>query len=278
MAVLSISKTWASGSVPFEADLDNIRDKVLELFNRSGIDDNNINDTVITTAKILDGSVTGSKLAANVADDSTLEMDLVNNYLEVKASGITSNEIAASAVTTGKIAATSITDTDFADGSIGVGKLAVPTTTTDGSDAGEGGFSGRLSPTQTTDSDSTTFADIANSDVDLTTLGGSVLITASPDAGPTAVSQLRLSYDTGSLDWKWQCRLLRDGSELARWSGRKDCYSSAEDHYFPLSSVFYIDTGASAGFHTYKLQFRISSAANSAQWRVLEVKLIAVEI
>jgi len=88
MPTLSITKTYADGSVLTEADLDNIKDDIETFLNTTKIDQDNIQaggvdaaslatDSVIaikiqadavTTVKILDANVTSAKLASGVGE------------------------------------------------------------------------------------------------------------------------------------------------------------------------------------------------------------------
>lgn len=97
MATLVIPKNYEDATVMFESDLDDFRDSVQTFINVTKLNDDNLQNAGITgSTKLIDGTVTGTKLNANVVDDSTLE--LASNVLQVKDLGITGAKLNANTV------------------------------------------------------------------------------------------------------------------------------------------------------------------------------------
>lgn len=73
MALLNITKTYSDGTTLFESDLDAIRSSIETFLNVTGINDDNIQDLGITAStKLVNGSISEGKLAANSVSDSKL--------------------------------------------------------------------------------------------------------------------------------------------------------------------------------------------------------------
>jgi hypothetical protein len=103
MATLTITKSYADGSVLTQAQLDAFCDSVEVFFNTTKINDDNIQTDGITgSTKILSGSVTAGKIAANA---------------------VTAEKIEAGAVTASKIDALAATNAKFGTGSVTAAKI-----------------------------------------------------------------------------------------------------------------------------------------------------------
>ena len=90
MPTLSISKTYQDGDVLFEADLDNIRSAIETFLNTTKIDDDNIQDNGITAStKIIDGTISSGKLAAESITALLLDTNAITT-VKVGSNSVTS--------------------------------------------------------------------------------------------------------------------------------------------------------------------------------------------
>lgn len=149
------------------------------------------------------------------ADGSTVEIS--GNSLRVKASGITSNELATSAVTPVKVNAP-VTISNIASGATFTGS-------------------------------STSFADITGASATVTTSGKPVMLFVQ-SASSTNAFLFGLFSGASTIDLQW----VRDSTVLGMYHILGTAYSH---------SLQFIDTSASAGTHTYKLQYRMNSGGSS---------------
>lgn len=108
MPVLKITKTYADGDVLLASDLTQIKTNAETLVNTTLLDDDNIQNNAITTAKIIDGTVTATTLANQSITSSKIEA-LAVTTAKITDSAVATADIADDAVTSAKLAALSVT-------------------------------------------------------------------------------------------------------------------------------------------------------------------------
>ena len=174
MPTLSISKTYQDGDVLFEADLDNIRSAIETFLNTTKIDDDNIQDNGITAStKIIDGTISSGKLAAESITALLLDTNAITT-VKVGSNSVTTAKINDLAVTTAKIADANITTAKLADGAATVVKKEAATIE---ESAGSGASGATVS--------STSFTTVEEVTIDVT--GGPVYCFVGPKGGSYSV-------------------------------------------------------------------------------------------
>jgi len=282
MALLNIPKTYQDTTTPFEVDLNNIRDSLLQFFNITGINDDNIQALGISSSKIIDGTLQSGKIAISATDDSTLTINNATKELEVKDLGIDTTQINNDDVITVKIVGTTITSPDFNDGAISIDKRDDRTVTTNGTDPGEGGLSGSVEYSSNTTSSS--FVDVTNASTSITTTGRPVLIIVELDSSVGQRDRIATAGFSGSNNGSvtGEYRIVRDGSNnIAHFQLHAEGdpgVGATPDLEIPPSSTKFIDD-IGAGLFLYKLQHKVTSAGdagtgnfrNSGRLRIYEL-------
>jgi hypothetical protein len=108
MGVLSINRTYADGVVPFESDIDAIRDALLILLNSSKLDSANFQSASITADKIADGAVISPRIITAAVTAAKI-LDGAVTTPKINAGAITAAKIAADAFTNSKVEDRAIT-------------------------------------------------------------------------------------------------------------------------------------------------------------------------
>jgi hypothetical protein len=339
MPTLTVTKNYSDNNVLTEAHLDAAFESVETFVNTTKLDSSNLQAAAVTetqlgsaavteakiatgavtTAKIADGAITGAKLAATTADNSTLEYDATNDYLKVKASGITATQIASDAVTTAKILNANVTTAKIADSNITTAKILDRNVTTakialgavtsneieeegivepnlaancvttvkiadanvttaklaDGAvtQAKRAALGQQVSSSSGADTNTTTtYADVDNCSVSLTTTGRPVFIALISAGTGNGDGSIWAENSSGN-----QCagniKFVRDSTDLAAYFWNFTGDTNNWQLIVP-ASLFYIDV-PSAGTYTYKVQFRKSAGSTTT---VNTAKLVAYEL
>jgi hypothetical protein len=268
MSSLSISRTYDTGVVLTEADLDAICNGVETFLNTTKISDDNIQTGGITgSSKLADATVTAAKLAS---DSVTTAKILDSNVTTAKLNdlAVTAGKLASDSVTTVKILDSNVTTAKINDLAVTTGKindLAVTTakiaalnvTRAKIEAVGQqvSNSSGTNSPTST--------IDIPNCSVTITTTGRPVLLFLQPD-GSGSIANLTNDTGTSSIHYK------RDGSSIAVFG----LYGfGANGSTKGFHQCVFLDPVA-AGTYTYKATYTHSSGNGFIDY----VKMVAYEL
>lgn len=229
MPQLSIAKTYANGTVLFEADLDEIKDAIELLINTTGVDEDNIQDGAVVTDLLAASAVTGAKIADEAITTSLLASD-----------SATSTTIANDAVTSDKIAASAVTTAKILDGAVTYEKIAPNEVSCS--------ISGSLG---------TTSADKSGGGAEITTTGRPVLV--------ECFSGIFVTTNVGSGVKGCYFELKRSGTVVgtARITFSGTIQSSYTSVRIPLSSLAFVDEPA-AGTYTYTLWAYTDSSASAS--------------
>jgi hypothetical protein len=125
---------------------------------------------------------------------------------------------------------------------------------------------------------SSTYSDITNLSVTITTTGRPVFVGMIPDGNTSSECTIGVFAGSGGTFAVGFMNFLRDGTIIAinRYSlGNLTGLASGFSRQDPCSSHWFIDVGASAGSRTYKAQFRLTSGASLS---VQNAKLVAYEL
>lgn len=177
----------------------------------------------------------------------------VFNYIAAKLAWVTTDLIDDEAVTAAKLADDAVETDKILDGAVTAAKKAA-LNYNDSTSSG------------TFNSTSTSFVDVTNLSVTLTTNGRPVLITLGPD-GSTDVGFFGRAGGGSGLP---EAILLEDGVQQYIFGGQ---VASGQDIH-PLSMVFLC--APAAGVHTYKIQARVTAGSTTVQMRYFQ--LIAIEL
>ncbi len=214
---LNVTKTYATGEVLFEADLDAIKSSIETYYNTTGIDDDVIQDGSITAStKFINATVTAGVLAPDSIGSSQLAADSVTTA-KIADSAVTAAKLAANAVTRAKLAATNLDYSDeFNDATIGL------------------------------------FANEVIATKSFTTTGRPVLVSWAPDTNGLAI--LWGHYGTpiqSSLEFS--VTIKRASTVIARFPVRYSATGAERQHIeIPSTAIWTIDLPA-AGTYTYEL-------------------------
>lgn len=196
--------------------------------------------------KIMTLDASGNIAAPYVVDNSTIEIN--SNTIRVKDDGITLAKMADNSVDTDQLVDEAVTKPKLAPLDEEVSNSS-------------GGFT----------TSSSTPVDVTNLSFNITTTGRPVFVFLQP-AGSTSsgkVSSNGISGDTNN----GILYLLRDGTIIAQFAIDNSVQGVLHSVSFPPSSVMYLDTGADANVHTYKIQ----ASASLNQIEVANCKLVAFE-
>lgn len=180
----------------------------------------------------------------------------------------------------GVVSTAQITTAQVADNAVTLPKLGARTVTTDGSDPGAGGVV--ISPSSgSASTTSTTFIDVTNLEVELTTTGRPIMLMLIGDGTGTGsfIQATRASTSAVSVDIRLQA--LRNSTVIDRFDTAAVGEHSPDVGLLPNtlmtaippSSVKFVDT-PSAGTYTFKIQY--STSVSSAV--VTNVRLLAYEM
>jgi hypothetical protein len=267
MASISITKTYDTGIVLTEADLDNIISSVETFINTTKINDDNIQTAGITgSSKLIDGTVTTAKLATDAVTTVKIT-DLNVTTGKINDLAVTAGKIAADAVITAKILDANVTTAKIADLGVTTAKiddLAVTTAKIAAANVTRAKLaalgqqvsssSGSTTPTST--------GDIPNCSVTITTTGRPVLLFLQPDGSGKA----NMLNDVGGSSIQYK----RDGSAIADFG----IYGyGANSSTKGFHQCVFLDV-VSAGTYTYKATYVHSSGNGFIDY----VKLVAYEL
>lgn len=183
------------------------------------------------------------------------------NTVYTRANELPGDCITDSTVSSAKIADGTIVNADIsASAAIGRGKLASNYVA---STSGSGSFA----------TNSTSFVDVTNLTVTITTTGGAVEVFLIPEDG-TNLSYVGPAINAGT-DISGQIKLLRDATSVGIFYSASTGASGTLGDAVPAGAIRFFDTPA-AGTYTYKLQALVSSASGSM--RVNYSKLVAREL
>lgn len=232
MPTLVITKSYADGDILFEADLDNIKDDLENFLNVTKINDDNIQSAGITgSTKLVDASVSTSKLASASVTTSKIADDAVTTG-KIIDSAVTTAKIADNAITSAKAPVGGFTSAFYADASVTQAKRSASNYQLSSSSGNSG---------QTT---STSFTDVTNLSVTITTNGRPVMVGICSD-GTDNFSDMNSGGGVMNL------QILRDATVILK--------KAAETSNYPTTPNLL--EAPAAGTYTYKAQFRSSSGA-----------------
>ncbi len=263
MPTVSLTKSYADGVDLTESQLDDLKNSIETALNTTKLDSDNIQTGGISAGALATGAVTTAKLDASAVTTA-----------KITDSNVTTAKIADSNVTTVKINDLAITTAKINTAAVTQAKLASRTVTTDGTDPGAGGVVFSAS-SGTFSTDSTSYTDVTNLSVTLTTLGRPVRIFLDTADG-TNESFLRAIVDTSASNPFAKYKLVRDITDIkitdiASTSGSS---SASVQIVVPVGSLDFLDTPA-AGTYVYKLQ---TLAGSNNVSDVRHARLVAYEI
>ena len=277
MAQLSIDKTYADGTVPFELDLNNIRDAALELFNIIGINDDSLQDVGITAStKFQDDTVTALKVSSAALNSTNFANDNVN--ISIADLGVETADILNTNITTDKFLNETITGDDFPDASIEYDKIGTETFTTDGTDPGKGGYSSFPQTISDTITENNSFTDIEVTiasgtplKAEITTNGGPVTVSLTA-AAFLSISGSRISASRTGTPAQGEYRLTRDGTPLCSWR------INAANGNCSFGPQLEFTDDVAAGNYEYRVQFRAEVTGQANRTSAAECRLLAFEL
>lgn len=263
-----------------------------------------ITDNAITTAKVAAGAISTNQLAANAVTAAKISAGTITST-QIAAGTITSANIAAGTIQASNIAANTITAGQIAAGTITADKIAAGTITGDKISAGTI-TAAQLATTQLISisaqigdlvvdtinikNNSITQASVFSDDTSITA-STSWQTVASVSSGTLAGSNVKIDFSarlTGMADTvsiPAQFRILR-GATVIR-SGVLTVFQSKQvftdfvssntyEFYQPVDAVFpmfHLDTGISAGPHTYSFQILGTSAVTISERQMIATEL-----
>lgn len=249
MPTLTIPNSFSANTTAQSAQVNANFNAVATLLNSTLLANDNIQALGIATSNLAANCVTGAKLNSDVVDNSSLQYS--SSQLSIKALGVGTSHLAASAVTTAKIN----------DGAVTQAKRAALGQQVSSS-------SGSVSTT------STSYTDVTNLSVSITTTGRPVFIGLISDASGE-VSFLGAQRATTTTSTTGNFALLRDSTEISNFQLLATGASTSNMTLtVSTSSLSTIDV-PSAGTYTYKAQFK--TAANNTAY-VAYAKLVAYEL
>lgn len=258
MAFLNIDRSYESNKTPTQQDLDNIIDGIETFLNVTGVSDDNIqNNSVTGSTKLVDASITQSKLATNAVATNNIQDDVV-----------TVNKIADSAVTTAKINNASVTHSKLADNAVNTNNIV------NGSidpehllpNHQQNNLMGSIAPIFA-GAGSVTTTLVGTSTI--TTTNGVVLLNLNPissSIGTTIYSTANSASDS-NINFFTNFLIYRDGSLICN---NKISFSANDYAHTPLFVTMAVPLGinkfldiTSAGSHTYSFYIRGTSTSSN---------------
>jgi len=282
MSTLDVRRNYADGDILYQSDLDAIVDDLETFLNVTKLTDDNIQDASITgSTKLIDATVTTGKLAssavttAKITDSAVTTAKIADSNVttaKIADSNVTTAKIADSNVTTAKIADSNVTTAKIADSNVTTAKIADSNVTTakllDGAvtQAKLGAIvSGTSSSCSTFTTTSTSFTDVTNLSVTLTSYGRPLMIMVIPDgSGNEGYAGVPASASTSF-------RCLVDGGSIGEnYIGTAG--ANVQNRWPALSWVYPV----AAGSHTVKVQQRLSSGTGTVS--LYYAKLLVFEL
>lgn len=249
MPTFTMTKGWADTEPLTEAELDGIKNSVETFLNITKLDNSNIQTGGIATANLADACVTAAKLAAAVAGDgltggagSALAVNPDNSTLEINTDAV---RVKDGGITQAKLAARA-TGTTVAAGGVAIS-------------ASCGAFT----------ISSTSFADVTNLSVTITTTGRPVVLQLISDGNGTNDAAIE---DNGTSTQLSRIKLLRGSTVIGTYQV-KDATLQVQAQMF-AGGIAHLDPVA-AGTYTYKLQARGGSTSTLS---ISYCKLVAYEV
>lgn len=216
--------------------------------------------------KLLSIDSSGQVGAAVDGDNSTIELS--GTSLRVKDAGIVEAKIGTGAVTEAKIGTGAVTETKLGSLSVSTAKIQSGAVTQEKLGAANVGVSSSSGTFNTT---STSYVDVTNLSVSVTTTGRPVRVYLIAEGNAAQEGRIIFNSTTGNVGGIF-IRILRDGSEISKTLlGWED---TGVAFHFPPSLIQYLDQ-PSAGSYTYKVQAR---AWGSSVVHCVYSKLVVEEI
>lgn len=199
-------------------------------------------------------------LSADAAPDGTT-IEVSGSALQVKAGGIGATQLADNGVTTAKINASAVTTAKIADANVTTAKLAANAVTRAKLES-VGQQVSSASAGQSTSS--TSWTNVTNLSVSITTTGRPVIVACVSDAGLANgdTGGFRFSQDASVGGYSGFLRVLVSGSASTSIGQFKFTAPLGEVNDIPASSVWALYAPA-AGTYTLQLQMRVDNAAAS---------------
>lgn len=281
MAQLNVRRLYAPETTLTQEQIDAFNDDIETFLNEIGITDDNINDVQIDgDAKFIDGTVTAITINNNAITTAKLA-DLAVTEAKVADGAVSTVKILDGAVTNDKIAPESITTAKLDDAVINNIDIAPSYA-----------VSGALAANYTSMTDPANLEDITNGSVTITTSGKPVIIGLTADEA--TAGQFRIYRNAGEVNNQvsFGITIYRDGTKLttvAQTVSARPFFTTGgssagelaiTDLYIPNCGMFFVDTDAEAGEHTYTIKLRRASgvsATKQATGLTLNGKLYAFE-
>lgn len=159
---------------------------------------------------------------------------------------VTTGKIADEAVTTDKIDDEAVTTAKIADGAVTLAKLAAPNALASSSCAASA-------------TSSTSYADVNNLSVTITVVDGQpVNIRMIPTADVDGLGYIRIASASAASATGF-IQILRDSTPIAYFQHQTSLSSGTSiSSSIPITSISTTDFAATAGSHTYKVQFKVN--------------------
>lgn len=272
MSAIDLPREYADGEILLAADLDAFLDAIETFLNITKLNDENLQNGGITASlKLVNASVTNAKMAADSVDTTQIVNDAVNRdkiAANVAGTGLAQNvngslEITTSGVATAMIADSAVTTAKINDGAVTQAKRVALGQQTSSASA-------------STNTTSTTYIDIPNLTLSITTTGRPVFVGFMTD--PAASFDVGLSIGTTApgSDLEANFKILRDATKVTECKITTGPNPSGSSFIaIPPGAVWTIDT-PSAGTYTYKAQYQ--RVGSNGTINCDGIKLVAYEL
>lgn len=267
MSTIDISRSYLDGEILFALDLDNIVDGIETFLNVTKLtDDNILNGSITGSLKLVNASVTNSKLATDSVDSSNI-IDSAITTSKINDSAVTTDKINNAAVTNAKLSDDSIDSNNIINSSVTRVKLAAPNYQISSSSTG----------TFSTTSGSATA--VTNATLSITLTGKPVLLLLQAD-GTSSGSAINITSSGGTTastllgsEFYW----YRNGSLIATNTLKLTAMNAGVNNFsMSPSCVSYIDTSGTTGSVTYALY--AATVNGSVTTGVFYCKIVAIEL